>query len=130
MPYFGRTSKKNLETADIRLQRIFNEVIKYFDCSIICGHRDKESQNKVFGEGKSKLQWPHSKHNSYPSKAVDAVPYPINWEDTDRMYMFIGFVKGIATSMGYSIRTGADWDGDTLVDDQSFHDLPHFEILD
>jgi len=60
---------------------------------------------------------------------VDVLPYPIDWKDTKRMYMFVGFVRGIATSMNIKIRCGADWDGDTQVKDQNFNDLSHFELI-
>jgi peptidoglycan L-alanyl-D-glutamate endopeptidase CwlK len=75
MPKFSRISKKRLETCDIRLQNIFNEVVKTYDCSILCGYRTKQEQNNAFNKGRSKLKYPHSKHNKYPSKAVDVAPY-------------------------------------------------------
>ena len=62
--------------------------------------------------------------------AVDVCPYPIDWNNKERFYHFAGYVKGIADSMGIKIRWGGDWDGDTVFDDQSFHDLPHFELLE
>ena len=62
--------------------------------------------------------------------AVDVVPYPIDWKDRARFYHFVGFVRGIASQKGIKIRTGADWDGDHLFNDQTFHDLPHFELLE
>ena len=42
--------------------------------------------------------------------------------------MFAGYVKGVAASLGIEIRIGADWNGNFTAKDQSFHDLPHFEI--
>ena len=93
MPRFGRRSRKNLETCNEDLQELFNEVIKFFDCTVIQGHRGKEEQNKYFDEGKSKVKYPNGRHNANPSNAVDVVPYPIDWKDTDRMYYFAGFVK-------------------------------------
>lgn len=129
MPSFGSSSQNNLSQAHPDLQRLFNEVIKYFDCSVICGHRTKEKQDEAYNSGKSKVQFPDSKHNSLPSMAVDVVPYPIDWEDTRRLYMFVGIVRGIAAQMGINIRCGADWDGDMEVKDQNFHDLPHFELV-
>ena len=128
MPRFGRRSRKNLETCNEDLQELFNEVIKYFDCTVIQGHRGKEEQNKYFDEGKSKVKYPNGRHNANPSNAVDVVPYPIDWKDTDRMYYFAGFVKGVAASMGIPIRWGGDWDNDTEVKDTNFKDLPHFEL--
>ena len=130
MPRFGRRSRKNLETCNEDLQELFNEVIKFFDCTVIQGHRGKEEQNKYFDEGKSKVKYPNGRHNANPSNAVDVVPYPIDWKDTDRMYYFAGFVKGIAYKMGIPIRWGGDWNDNTEVKDTNFKDLPHFELSD
>ena len=128
MPRFGSRSKKRLATCDDRLQDLFKEVVKHFDCSVIQGHRGKADQNKAFDEGRSKLRYPHGKHNASPSKAVDVAPYPIDWSDRDRFHYFGGFVLGIASQMGLKIRWGGDWDRDTQVKDNKFDDLPHFEI--
>ena len=130
MPRFGRRSRKNLETCHEDLQELFNQVIKYFDCTVIQGHRGKEEQNKYFDEGKSKVKYPNGRHNASPSNAVDVVPYPIDWKDTDRMYYFSGFVKGIAAKLGIPIRWGGDWNDNTEVKDTNFKDLPHFELRD
>ncbi len=129
MPKFGKRSQRNLSTAHEDLQRLFNEVIKYFDCSVICGYRNEHDQNEAYHSGRSKLPFPRGKHNSLPSMAVDVIPYPIDWQDIKRMYMFVGFVRAVAGFMDIKIRCGADWDGDTEVRDQNFHDLPHFELI-
>ena len=129
MPRFGRTSQANLKECHWNLQVIFSRVIEEYDCSIIEGYRDKATQDKLFHGGQSKLQFPKSKHNRSPSHAVDAVPYPIDWKDTDRFYAFGGFVMGIAAQMGIKLRWGGDWDGDWQHKDQTFHDLPHFELV-
>jgi len=129
MPAFGRRSQENLSTAHPDLQRLFIEVVKHFDCSVLCGHRGKEAQNEAYHSGRSGVKWPNGGHNSKPSYAVDVAPYIIDWEDIKRFYMFVGFVRGIAASMNINIRCGADWDGDTQVKDQNFHDLPHFELI-
>ena len=130
MPTFSKRSKDNLATADERLQLLFNEVIKGFDCIVIEGHRSVERQNKLYKKGFSKLDGINkkSKHNYSPSLAVDVVPYPIDWQDTNRMYYFGGYVKGVAERLGLKIRWGGDWDNDTKVNDHRFIDLPHFEL--
>ena len=128
MPKFGKTSKRRLNTCDEDLQELFEVVVKYFDCSVLEGHRGKELQDKYFDEGKSKVKFPKGKHNANPSNAVDVVPYPVDWKDTDRMYYFAGFVKGVAAFMGIPIRWGGDWNDDTQVKDTGFKDLPHFEL--
>lgn len=126
---FGDRSKKNLSEAHPLLQELFNEVIKVCDCAVIEGHRPKEEQDKAFHAGKSKLKWPDSKHNRTPSLAVDVVPWPVDWKDLNRFYYFGGLVKGIAAQLDIEIRWGGDWDSDNTFKDQSFHDLPHFELV-
>ena len=128
MPKFGRASKKRLKTCDEDLIFLFEEVVKYFDCTVLEGHRGKRLQNKYFKEGKSKLQYPDGNHNKIPSFAVDVVPYPIDWEDRERMTYFAGYVKGIATMLGIPIRWGGDWNSNNDLKDNNFDDLPHFEL--
>lgn len=135
MPSFGKTSLERLNTCDPALQELFKEVVKYYDCIIICGTRGKEEQNDAYRTGKSKLKYPESKHNSLPSKAVDVAPYfstapHIRWNDRESFYHFAGFVGGIAIMKGINIRWGGDWDRDYDLHDQSFFDLPHFELID
>lgn len=125
---YGRTSKARLETCHPELQRLFNELIKDWDISIICGHRTEEEQNEAVAKGNSKTQFPNSKHNKYPSEGIDAALYPIDWNDTGRHYMFVGMVKQKAKELGIDIRCGADWDSDNNTDDQTFNDLVHFEL--
>jgi peptidoglycan L-alanyl-D-glutamate endopeptidase CwlK len=125
---FGKTSKKRLQTCDEKLQLLFNEVVKAFDCSILVGHRGEEDQNKAYREGNSQVKWPKGKHNKKPSSAVDVAPYPIDWEDRERFSYFAGFVKGVAWRLNTPIRWGGDWDGDTELSDNNFDDLVHFEL--
>lgn len=129
MPSFGEDSKAKLATAHKYLQILFNEVIKDYDCKIICGERNKEDQDKAVAEGKSKTPYPTSKHNRIPSLAVDVVPYPIDWSDLRRFYHFGGFVTKTAKAMNIPIRWGGDWNGNMDFKDQNFHDLPHFEVV-
>ena len=130
MPAFGKASQEKLATCDPRLQKVFNEVIKHFDFTVIEGHRGEAAQNKAFAEGESKLKYPQSKHNKTPSLAADVLPYPIDWNDTNRMRYFAGFVVGIAATMGIKIRWGGDWNQNIELKDNSFNDLPHFELVD
>ena len=127
MPAFSEFSRKNLATADPRLQRLFNEVIKHFDCRVLCGHRTQAEQDALYPT-RTQVRWPNSKHNTSPSVAVDVIPYPVNFEDRERMTYFAGFVKGVASQMGIEVRWGGDWDRDTVLDDNKFDDLPHFEL--
>ena len=128
MAKFGRRSKERLGTADKRLQKVFNEVIKYIDCSVLEGHRSQERQDKLYEEGKTKVKYPNGRHNDSPSRAVDVTPYPVDWSDRERQTLFAGFVLGIARSMGIKLRWGGDWNMDFKVQDNKFDDFPHFEI--
>jgi len=129
MPEYSETSRRRLITCNPLLQQVFNEVIKYYDCSILCGHRSEKDQLIAYQEDKSKVQWPNSKHNIFPSDAVDVAPYPINWNNIKRFYYFAGFVLGVASQLRINIRFGGDWDGDEDLDDQTFNDLVHFELV-
>ena len=51
MPKFGSKSKANLATCHEDLQKVFNEVIKYVDCSALEGHRPEWRQNDLFEKG-------------------------------------------------------------------------------
>ena len=128
MPKFGKTSKKRLNTCDTSLQDLFNEVVRYFDCSVLIGHRGEKEQNEAFDKGNSQVRWPDGKHNSNPSTAIDIAPYPIDWDDRERFTYFAGFVMGIAASQGISLRWGGDWDSDNDLSDNNFDDLVHFEL--
>ena len=132
MPSFGKASQNHLSTCHPDLQKIFNEVVKAFDCSVTCGIRTAAEQDRLFEAGKSQLAYPHSKHNVKPgelSRAVDVIPYPVDWADLKRFSYFAGFVQGIADRLLIPIRWGGDWDMDTDLKDQNFDDLPHFELV-
>lgn len=132
---FGKTSRENLSTCHPLLQLIFDTVILQRDCSIVCGRRDKATQELYFEQKKTKVHWPDSKHNvinqSDPSLAVDAVPY-INhtqcWK-TNQCYHFAGYVLRVADELAIPVRWGGDWDKDMDVNDQNFNDLVHFELI-
>ena len=130
MPEFGRKSRERLATCDKKLQDVFNEVIKEVDCSVLEGHRDERRQDTLYEEGKTKVRYPMGRHNSKPSRAVDVVPYPIDWKDRERFHFFSGFVLGMARRMGVVLRWGGDWNMNFEVDDNRFDDFPHFELVD
>ncbi|MBW2635997.1 MAG: M15 family peptidase [Deltaproteobacteria bacterium] len=135
MPSHGRTSKRRLDGCSDPVKRVMTEVVKTFDNSILTGIRDKEEQEAAFNSvpQASKKHWPDSVHNVEEpgdlSDAVDAAPYPIDWEDRERFHYFAGYVLATARAMGYVFRWGGDWDRDTEVNDNEFDDLVHFEYV-
>lgn len=130
MPAFSHRSLTNLSTCHADLQRLFGEVVKWHDCTVIEGHRNAKAQTDAVAAGTSRARWGESKHNTLPSLAADVVPYPINWESLDRFRTFGGFVLGVASQMGILVRWGGDWDGDWDPTDQTLVDMPHFELVD
>lgn len=134
MPEFGERSKKNLASCHPDLQRVLKRAIKITDFSVICGHRLESDQFRAFENGSSKLEWPDSKHNSEPSRAVDIVPYPINWPNMQkdskaiyaarwgRFHYLAGVIQAISSEMGIKITWGGNWN--------QLMDGPHFELDD
>jgi peptidoglycan L-alanyl-D-glutamate endopeptidase CwlK len=138
MNTFSEISKQRLRTCHRDLQILFAHVIQDYDCTIVCGHRDKEEQDKAFAEGNSTKKYPTSKHNKTPSWAIDAAPYEkgtgIDWKPRQMAY-FAGIVMGKAYQLytigtiSHKIRCGIDWDSDNDIDDETFIDGNHFEIV-
>jgi len=130
MPRFGKRSKERLKGVDDRLVNVLNEVVKYFDITVIEGLRSQKRQNELVEQGKSKTKF--GKH--VQGKAVDIAPYPIDWNARDDFHYLGGFVLGIAAMMGVDVRWGGDWSDSSLsqnqrtTKDNSFDDLVHFEI--
>lgn len=110
MPSFGTRSKEALETLDPELRDVLEEAIEDYDFSIIWGHRGEEDQNHAFATGKSKLQWPQSKHNRFPSMAVDIVPYPELYEASyEKFFEMATYVLAAASRLGIPLRWGGHW---------------------
>ena len=143
MGYFGSKSLERLDTCHADLITLFNAVGEEIDCTITCGHRNEEDQSKAVASGNSKAHFPHGKHNSNPSNAIDVCPYPVDWDDLDRFYWFGGWVLAkakILRNVGeitHKIKWGGSWKGiiDGRIDfsynrrDDVLDDLPHFELI-
>ena len=126
MPKFGKRSKERLEGVDHRIRMVLDEVVKYYDITVIEGLRSQERQDELVREGKSKTKF--GKHVT--GEAVDIAPYPIDWNSRDDFHMLGGFVLGVASQLGINIRWGGDWNMNFEVDDNKFDDFPHFELTD
>jgi len=130
MPKFGSRSKKRLKGVDPDLVRVLENVVKYFDITVIEGLRSQERQNELLAQGKTRTKF--GKH--VQGLAVDIAPYPIDWNARDDFHYLGGFVLGVASQMGVDIRWGGDWSSSSLkqeartTKDNNFDDLVHFEI--
>lgn len=147
-----------LNTCHQELQTIMLEAIKCSDVDfgITHGHRTPEEQFELFKKGRKLVngKWEiddrsavvtymdgfnkKSRHNHYPSHAVDIVAYvngKYTWDEKHLLYL-MGLVKGIANKLfiegkvKHQIKNGANWNNDgQIVYDHDFIDLPHFEII-
>ena len=130
MPKFGSRSRKRLEGVHPDLVKVLENVVKYFDITIIEGLRSQERQNELLAQGKSRTKF--GKH--VQGLAVDIAPYPIDWNSRDDFHYLGGFVLGVASQLGVNIRWGGDWSSSSLAKesrttkDNNFDDLCHFEL--
>ena len=137
MPYFSKTSMRRLKECHPHIQKVLCDVITNHDFSVLCGHRDKIDQNAAYygNPKRTTKEWPNSKHNIYPSIAVDIAPYwkekpHIRWKRHNEFILLAGIVIGVADSMGIEMRWGGNWDGDEeIITDQTLIDLPHLELV-
>jgi peptidoglycan L-alanyl-D-glutamate endopeptidase CwlK len=135
MPKFSKISQERLATCHEDLQTLFNYVIKLTDISILCGYRTVDEQKKLFKKGRTepgeivtyadgilKL----SKHNYYPSMAVDVAPYPIDWTNKRRFRELGELVLDVAEMLydSHKITNKINWGGKW----KPFVDLPHYQI--
>jgi len=123
---WGKKSLDLLATCDKRLQLLANEMIKAsdFDLTITCGYRSQAEQEEAFNQGKSKAHFGQSKHNTFPSEAIDMMPCsPINWDTKDyRWWKMIAMAYEIARKHNIKIRSGAFFTG--------LCDCPHIELME
>ncbi len=56
------------------------------------------------------------------AKAVDVVPYPVDWDDKESFHEFYGYVKATADRLGIKIKWGGHF--------KNFFDGPHYQIED
>jgi peptidoglycan L-alanyl-D-glutamate endopeptidase CwlK len=147
VPKFSAQSIAQLDTCADALKRLFLEVIKDVDCTVLEGARTPEQQKLNVEKGVSKTL--DSKHIPKPGQkalAADVAPYPLRWpqrpkdnspeeltrwmKESARFYLFAGWVLKTANVLGIKIRWGGDWDGDWNLEEQDFDDLPHFELVE
>lgn len=137
MPVFSKSSYDKLLTCDNSLQLVFNKVIMKTDCTVLEGERSFADQQNYYRTGRSKLDPSNPillkkcMHLKSPSQAIDVLPYPIDWNDKERISLFAGFVLGIASNLNIKIRWGGNWDSDLTVlkSTANFFDGPHFELI-
>ena len=126
---WSRLSHDRLTTCHLGLVHLFDRVIKRkdlpCDLTILCGHRSKAEQDAAFAKGASKLRYPKSKHNVWPSMAVDVAPYvngapSWDWDWYNKIAPIIKDEWALLDYPGFRLTWGGDW--------ASFKDGPHWEL--
>lgn len=129
---FSRRSTEQLQSCDPDLILLFNEALADSNCpsdmTILEGHRGEARQNQMVAEGKSQLRWPKSRHNSFPSMAVDVAPYVgggVSWS-WPHYYPMAEHIKGTWARLKAEGKVAGEleWGGDW----RSFKDGPHWQI--
>jgi len=129
---FSRRSTERLKSCDPDLILLMNEALSDPACpsdmTILEGHRGEARQNQMVAEGKSQLRWPKSRHNAFPSMAVDVAPYvagAVSWSWphyfplADHIKATWARLKAEGKVVG-ELEWGGDW--------RSFKDGPHWQI--
>lgn len=135
MPVFSADSRAKLATIKPPLRELMEEAIQHVDFTIVWGARTPEEQNELYRKGFSKRDGYINLSNHQPdadgmASAVDIAPWPVDWRDEKRFYLLAGFILCLAFQRGIRIRWGGDWDRDLDLNDQSFNDLAHYELVE
>lgn len=132
MPRFSETSRTRLLTCDSRLIEVCSDAIQWFDFSVICGHRTREEQARLYAQGRTapgpivtNAEPGESIHNTNPSRAVDLAPWRadrggIVWDDPYLFHELYGVILTCAARKGIEVIWGGHW--------KSFVDRPHFQV--
>jgi len=131
-----------LKNADIRLYNIITNADRDIKMKVFSTHRTPEEQFELFKKGREqnkKGEWivtgkvvtykdgyiKQSKHNRFPSLAVDVVPedqeFPdgkFDWNNIEIFKKMCYKIKKHSKLLGIEIRQGRDW-----------QDYPHQELL-
>ena len=147
----SQKSLDSLNGVDKRLQRVVKRAIQLTkqDFMVLEGVRTIQQCMVNYGKGRTaaqcvakgvpaqyanpnaaKVTWLNdpfaSKHVS--GKAVDLVPYPVDWNDLKKFDAIAQAMLQAAKELGIPIRWGADWDNDGKPRERGESDSPHFEI--
>jgi|GEM_PF-575290 len=119
---FSKRSLANLATCHPALQAVAKRALEIttIDFTITEGRREREAQEAAFAAGRSKAHFGESSHNYDPSRALDVVPWPVDWTSQRKFLEIALAFQQAARELKVVLRWGGDF--------ESFKDLPHFEI--
>ncbi len=129
----GKTSLARLKGVDETLVNVVKRAIEIsaVDFTVMEGVRTLERQRELYAQGRTApgkiVTWTmNSRH--IEGKAVDLVPYPLDWNDLEKFNKIKDAMFQAARELDVNLRWGADWDGDGKYREKGEYDSPHFEI--
>lgn len=129
----GKTSLARLIGVDETLVNVVKRAIEIseVDFTVLEGVRTLARQRELYAQGRTApgkiVTWTmNSKH--IEGKAVDLVPYPMDWNDLSKFDKIKDAVFKAAAEQGVKVRWGADWNGNGKPREKGEYDSPHFEI--
>ena len=129
----GKTSLARLQGVDETLVNVVKRAIEIseVDFTVLEGVRTLERQRELYAQGRTApgkiVTWTmNSRH--IEGKAVDLVPYPLDWNDIEKFNKIKDAMFQAARELDVNLRWGADWDGDGQYREKGEYDSPHFEI--
>lgn len=129
----SKTSLARLNGVDQELVAVVKRAIEIseVDFSVLEGMRTMQRQRELYAQGRTApgkiVTWTmKSKH--IEGKAVDLVPYPLDWNDLAKFDAIREAMFDAAEELGVKIRWGADWDCDGNYREKGEYDSPHFEL--
>ena len=147
----SQRSLDRLVGVDERLQRVVKRAIQLTkqDFMVLEGVRTRQQCMSNYGKGRTiaqcvakdvpaqyanpraaKVTWLNnpfaSKHVN--GKAVDLVPYPVDWDDLKKFDLVAQAMLQAAKELDVPVRWGADWDNDGKPRERGESDSPHFEL--
>lgn len=129
----GKTSLARLKGVDETLVNVVKRAIEISDVdfTVLEGVRTLERQRELYAQGRTApgkiVTWTmKSKH--LEGKAVDLVPYPLDWNDLKKFDKISKAMFAAAKEQGVKLRWGADWNSNGKPREKGETDSPHFEI--
>lgn len=143
MPYtLSARSRSRLVGVHPDLVRVVERAIRLtpVDFIVLEGVRTPERQRDLYSQGRTapgpKVTWTLTSNHFVAAdgfgRAVDLVPWPIDWEGPVRFPKFDAIAEAMfsaAKELGEEIRWGADWDQDGNPRERGETDSPHFELV-
>lgn len=129
----GKTSLARLKGVDETLVNVVKRAIEIseVDFTVLEGVRTLERQRELYAQGRTapgKIVTWTMKSRHIEGKAVDLVPYPLDWNDLEKFNKIKDAMFQAAKELDVNLRWGADWDGDGNYREKGEYDSPHFEI--